>query len=113
MLISTPSIGTANVSTTMPTSRSRPGGGGVSLMTTAGSRAGSCARAAGAATARTVTARTAPARRMALEARQTGVRLGPAIAEELPHVADLADLVEIQLGGDELRLVARRRGERS
>ena len=39
------------------------------------------------------------------------VRLGPAVAEELPGVAHFADLVEVEVGDDELVLVARRLGD--
>src|ERR1051325_3762270 len=42
----------------------------------------------------------------ALEAAQTAVCFRPAVAEELPRVAHFADLVEIELGGDERVLVA-------
>src|SRR5215218_6118843 len=38
---------------------------------------------------------------------QPTVRLGPAIAVELPHVAHFANLVEVDLRGDELVPIAR------
>jgi len=42
---------------------------------------------------------------------EPAVRLRPPIAVELPDVPHLADLVEIEIGGDELRLVALRLDE--
>ena len=43
----------------------------------------------------------------ALELAESPVRLRPAVAVELPHVAHLADLVEVEVRGDQLVLVAR------
>src|ERR1043166_2254511 len=117
MLTSTPPIGTANVSTTTPTRRLRPGKGGVALTTTAGSRAGSCAGSTAAPNSAQPLApnasrlSNAPRDGTALEFRQTGVRFGPAVAVELPHVPHLANLVEVQFGRHELGLVARRTGD--
>src|SRR5512143_2367207 len=41
------------------------------------------------------------------ELHESTIRLRPPVAIELPNVSHLANLVEIELGGDELRLVAR------
>src|SRR5437868_7488668 len=41
-----------------------------------------------------------------LEPNQAAVRLGPPVAIELPRVAHLADLVEVELRGDQRALIA-------
>src|SRR6185312_1170176 len=46
-------------------------------------------------------------RMTALELRQPPICLRPTIAEELPDIPDLANLVEVELGGDQLGLVPR------
>src|SRR5262245_28307494 len=43
-----------------------------------------------------------------LESDQLGIRLGTAIAEELPGVAHFADLIEIEISDHQLVLVAAR-----
>src|SRR6188768_2201276 len=44
----------------------------------------------------------------ALRRHEFRIAFGPAVAVELPDVAHLADLVEVELGGDQLALVAAR-----
>src|SRR5512144_1613026 len=48
---------------------------------------------------------------MSSQLHQLVVGLRTTIAEELPRVSHLTDLVEVELGGDQLRLVTRCGGE--
>jgi hypothetical protein len=43
---------------------------------------------------------------------EVAVGVGAAVAVELPHAADLLDEVEVEVGGDQLRLLLGARGEK-